>query len=78
MFFDRGRHPATRLPLLTTEGSSAAPQCGDCAFLYERPGNHGPRLKCRLSASRRGPGLNLLPIFPACVRFEAAGDRPSA
>ncbi|RKE02993.1 hypothetical protein BX266_7600 [Streptomyces sp. TLI_171] len=70
--FDRDRHPATLLPLLKADAPGEVPVCGDCAFLYERAGNHGPRLKCRVRASKRRPGPNLLPTFPACQGFQPA------
>jgi hypothetical protein len=77
ILFDRGRHPATLLRLLDVDADSEqAKTCGDCAFLYERQGNHGPRLKCRLRASKRRPGPNLQPCFPACERFEEAAGQP--
>ncbi|GAA4981408.1 hypothetical protein GCM10025734_01770 [Kitasatospora paranensis] len=72
--FDRGRHPATRLPLLEP-GAQGPPVCGGCAFLYERAGSHGARLKCRVRASKRRPGPNLQPGFPACQRFQPANDQ---
>ncbi|SEM79749.1 hypothetical protein [Streptacidiphilus jiangxiensis] len=75
--FDRGQHPATLLPLLRADTGDAR-TCGDCAFLYERRGNHGPRLKCRVRASKRRPGPNLQPAFPACQRFQPAADAAAA
>ncbi|GJF30312.1 hypothetical protein KNE206_30120 [Kitasatospora sp. NE20-6] len=49
--------------------------CGGCAFLYERAATHGTRLKCRVRASKRRPGPNVQPAFPACQRFQPADDR---
>ncbi|WP_407913850.1 hypothetical protein [Kitasatospora sp. NE20-6] len=73
--FDRGRHPATLLPLLEAGAQEEAPVCGGCAFLYERAATHGTRLKCRVRASKRRPGPNVQPAFPACQRFQPADDR---
>ena len=70
MHFDVNRHPATLLPLLPQDQQDGPKQCGSCAHMYERPGNHGVRLKCRRRASRTRPGPNLQPVFPACEGYE--------